>query len=274
MDRGSGQPAARRPLNTKPDQADILGVEVSVVDMEATLRIIARWVQEGRREYICFANAYGVVENRRNHSLAEAYHRAGMVVADGVPVVWAAHAFGYWRIGRVYGPDLLLAACARSLETGWSHYFYGGAPGVTEKLVSILQARFSGLRIAGWMSPPFRKSTPFELDAAIRAMNSSQADILWVGLGAPRQEIWMAENRSRLTVPVAAGVGAAFDFISGAKPEAPRWMQEFGLGWFFRLLTEPRRLWRRYIFGNAQYGCLLIRQILIRRFHRHSDKMP
>jgi N-acetylglucosaminyldiphosphoundecaprenol N-acetyl-beta-D-mannosaminyltransferase len=264
MDYGASAATSGNSLNAPPLRADILGVAVSVVDMEATLQTIRAWIRDGRREYICLTNAYGIAESRTNTALREAYRQAGMVVADGVPVVWAAHAFGYSKVGRVYGPDLLLETCARSLETGWSHYFYGGAPGVVNRLIENLTSKFPGLRIAGWASPPFRKLATAEMETAIRDMNQAQADILWIGLGAPRQEIWMAEHRRTITTPVILGVGAAFDFLSGTKPEAPRWMQQCGLGWLFRLITEPRRLWRRYIIGNMKYTILFFQQFSAR----------
>jgi N-acetylglucosaminyldiphosphoundecaprenol N-acetyl-beta-D-mannosaminyltransferase len=229
--------------------------------MTATLQIMDDWIRNGNRENICLANAYGLVEARRNPALRESYEQAGLLVADGVPVVWAAHWFGGRRVGRVYGPKLLQAACERSAQTGWSHYFYGGAPGVAPLLIKKLSLQFPTLNIAGWASPPFRKLTELETQSAIRDINSSRANILWVGTGAPRQEIWMSRHRNEITVPVIAGVGAAFDFLSGLKPEAPNWMQQAGLGWLFRLLTEPRRLWRRYIFGNAEFALLLAKQM-------------
>jgi N-acetylglucosaminyldiphosphoundecaprenol N-acetyl-beta-D-mannosaminyltransferase len=264
VDRDSARAAQSATLPSELRSVDILGVKVHGVDLEVTLQIMERWVRGNQRDYICLANVFGVVESRHNAQLWEAYHRAGLVVADGVPIVWASRVFGEKTITRVYGPDLFLAACVRSLKTGWSHYFYGGAPGVAERLAAQLTNRFPGLRIAGWSAPPFRQLTTAEKEEAIRTINDSRADILWIGLGAPRQEIWMAEQRSALSPSVAVAVGAAFDFLSGAKPEAPRWMQRIGLGWLFRFLTEPRRLWRRYLIGNSMYLFLIGKQIISR----------
>ncbi len=178
-----------------------------------------------------------------------------------MPVVWMLRWQGFKNVQRVYGPDLLQAACARSLETGWRHYFYGGAPQVAEKLKDKLCADYPGLQVVGMESPPFRPLTAEEDEDAVQRIRQARPDIVWVGLGAPRQDFWMAEHLDRLGVPVLVGVGAAFDFLSGAKPQAPLWMRRSGLEWLFRLATEPRRLWRRYLIGNPRflYLCLLQR---------------
>jgi N-acetylglucosaminyldiphosphoundecaprenol N-acetyl-beta-D-mannosaminyltransferase len=176
-----------------------------------------------------------------------------MVTPDGVPLVWASHWLGHREVSRVYGPDLLMAACERSLQSGWSHYFYGGADGVPEKLGSNLRVRFPGIKIAGMESPPFRKLSPEEDQAAVERINASGADILWVGLGAPKQEYWMAEHLGKIKAPVMIGVGAAFDFHAGVKKQAPLWMRRNGLEWVFRLASEPRRLWKRYLVNNPRF---------------------
>lgn len=163
---------------------------------------------------------------------------------------------------RVYGPDLMLALCERSLEKGYRHFFYGGAPGVPERLAERLGARFPGLRVVGTFSPPFRPLTLEEDEKVVRMINGASPDILWVGLGAPKQERWMAEHRDRLRVPVMIGVGAAFDFYAGVKRQAPRWMQRAGLEWLFRLCQEPRRLWRRYLLNIPRFLCLVAAQEL------------
>jgi N-acetylglucosaminyldiphosphoundecaprenol N-acetyl-beta-D-mannosaminyltransferase len=167
----------------------------------------------------------------------------------------------------VYGPDLLLACCSRSLASGYRHFFYGGAPGVPERLIERLSARFPGLCVAGGFSPPFRALTSEEDLALVRRINEAQPDIVWVGLSTPKQERWMWEHRGRLKAPVFIGVGAAFDFHAGLKRQAPRWMQRNGLEWVFRLLTEPRRLWRRYLRNNPVFVWLTLLQGLgLRRY--------
>jgi N-acetylglucosaminyldiphosphoundecaprenol N-acetyl-beta-D-mannosaminyltransferase len=139
-------------------------------------------------------------------------------------------------------------------ELGWKHYLLGGAPGIAEQVGERISAENKNMQIVGHFSPPFRKMDENEVDSMIAEINASQADIVWVGLGSPKQEFWMAEYRERLHAPVLIGVGAAFDFLTGAKPQAPKWMQRAGMEWLFRLLSEPRRLWRRY----AQYPLFVL----------------
>jgi N-acetylglucosaminyldiphosphoundecaprenol N-acetyl-beta-D-mannosaminyltransferase len=172
---------------------------------------------------------------------------------------------GFRHVERVYGPDLMLAVCEHSAKRGYRHFFYGGAPGVTEKLAVQLRSRFPGLQVAGTYSPPFRPLTPEEDREVVERINSSQPDIVWVGIGAPKQERWMAEHVGRLCAPVLIGVGAAFDFHGGLKKQAPRWMQKSGLEWSFRLMSEPRRLWRRYLVNNPFFLWLIFLQALGRK---------
>jgi N-acetylglucosaminyldiphosphoundecaprenol N-acetyl-beta-D-mannosaminyltransferase len=184
-----------------------------------------------------------------------------------MPLVWLSRRQSRTPVERVYGPDLMLALCAKSIEQGYRHYFYGGAPGVPETLGQTLQTRFPGLQVAGDCSPPFRSLTSAEEIQIINHINQTQADIVWVGLGTPKQDLWMAAHRPRLTAPVLIGVGAAFDFHTGRIPQAPRWMQQNGLEWLFRLYQEPRRLWYRYLIYNPLFVLLILAQLLgLRRY--------
>jgi N-acetylglucosaminyldiphosphoundecaprenol N-acetyl-beta-D-mannosaminyltransferase len=171
-------------------------------------------------------------------------------------------------VERVYGPDLMLAVCENSLKQGYRHFFYGGAPGVPERLAIQLRTRFDGLQVSGVYSPPFRPLTPEEDKAVVERINATRSDILWVGLSTPKQERWMAEHVRQLNTPVIIGVGAAFDFLAGLKRQAPRWMQSSGLEWCFRLLTEPRRLGRRYLINNPWFLWLILLQLLGKEPHK------
>ncbi len=244
-----------------PPRANILGVPVSAVDMGTTLGAIAGWIERRERNYVCVCNVHTVMECQRDEQVRRLYHRAGMVTPDGMPLVWVSRMLGYAGVARVYGPDLMLEIFAQSAARGWSHFLYGGAPGVGEELERRMRARFPGLRIAGIISPPYRSLTPAEDGDAVRRINDSGADIVWTGIGAPRQEIWMAEHRERLQAPVIIGVGAAFDFLSAVKAQAPRWMMASGLEWLFRLASEPRRLWRRYLVYNPMFVWLMALQL-------------
>jgi N-acetylglucosaminyldiphosphoundecaprenol N-acetyl-beta-D-mannosaminyltransferase len=240
---------------------DVLGVRVNVLDMETTLDILDRWITEGHREYVCVTGVHGVMESRRDEGLRQIHNRAGLVTPDGMPLVWWARSRGWREARRVYGPDLLLACCERSITTGYRHFFYGGGDGVADLLAGRLARRFPGLCVAGTYTPPFRALTPAEDEEVVARINAAAPDVLWVGLSTPKQEAWMAEHVGRLDVPVLIGVGAAFDFHAGLKPQAPRWMQHGGLEWLFRLGTEPRRLWKRYLMNNPAFVWLALQEL-------------
>jgi N-acetylglucosaminyldiphosphoundecaprenol N-acetyl-beta-D-mannosaminyltransferase len=234
-------------------RANILGVGVSAINMPDALRFIEMWIATGRRHYICVSGVHGVMESQRDETLRHIHNSAGLVTPDGMPLVWLARAQGHRRVERVYGPDLMLACCDISVSKGYRHFFYGGAEGVPEMLSERLCRRFPGLCVAGCYSPPFRHLTREEQDRVVHHINRTNPDIVWVGLSTPKQERWMHQHRSKLAAPVLIGVGAAFDFHAGLKKQAPRWMQRSGLEWSFRLMTEPRRLWRRYLTNNPLF---------------------
>ena len=186
-----------------------------------------------------------------------------LVVPDGKPLVWLGRRRGHLDTQRVYGADFMLALFE---DTGATlrHFFYGGRPGVADRMVTNLVARFPYLQIAGTLSPAFSTDVAAP-QADIDAINATRPDVLWVGLGHPKQDLWMHRNRGRVEAPVLAGVGAAFDFLSGDKKEAPQWMKRAGLQWLHRLASEPRRLWKRYLIGNAVFVALLIQEGELRR---------
>jgi N-acetylglucosaminyldiphosphoundecaprenol N-acetyl-beta-D-mannosaminyltransferase len=243
-------------------RANILGVEVSATTMEITLRTIEAWIARHESHYVCVTGVHGVMESWRDEELRHIHNTAGLVTADGMPLVWLGRLMGFRQMERVYGPDLMLMVCERSAKQGYCQFFYGGTPGVAEKLASRLQSRFPGLQVAGVYSPPFRALTPEEDEAVIERINAAQPDIVWVGLSTPKQERWMSEHWGRLNAPVLIGVGAAFDFHAGFKRQAPHWMQQSGLEWLFRLAMEPRRLWRRYLINNPWFLWLVLLQAL------------
>lgn len=232
---------------------NVLGVEVSAINMPLALAILDGWRSAGERKYVCVSGVHGIIESQRDAELRRIHNRAGMVTPDGMPLVWVGRYRGHQQMRRVYGPDLLLAACEHSLHQNYRHFFYGGGDGVAELLAGRLQNRFTGLQVAGTYSPPFRPLTPEEDQAIVDRINDSGADLVWVGLSTPKQERWMAEHVGKINATALIGVGAAFDFHAGLKPQAPLWMQQNGLEWLFRLLTEPRRLWKRYLVNNPLF---------------------
>ena len=258
LDLVAAAPAASMPRS--PPRVDILGVGVSAINMAEALAIIDGWIQERAPRYVCVTDAHGVVAGHRDERLRAIQHRAGLVTPDGMPLVWLCRLAGHQDVGRVYGPDLMLALCEHSLARGYRHFFYGGGEGVAEQLAARLSRRFPGLAVAGTFSPPFRRLTKEEDDEIVRRIGDSGADIVWIGLGTPKQELWMADHVERMEAAVLIGVGAAFDFHSGRKRQAPYWIQRSGFEWLFRLATEPRRLWRRYLGTVPAFIVLMLMQ--------------
>jgi N-acetylglucosaminyldiphosphoundecaprenol N-acetyl-beta-D-mannosaminyltransferase len=201
------------------------------------------------------------MESQGDPELREIHNASGLTTPDGMPMVWAGRYAGARHMRRVYGPDLMLAVCARAAERGWTSFFYGGKDGVADLLAARLQDRLPGLGVAGTYAPPFRALTSEEDARVVDRINAADPDLVWVGLSTPKQERWMAAHVGRIAAPVLAGVGAAFDIHAGLLPQAPRWLQRSGLEWLYRLAREPRRLWRRYLGNNPRF----VRQIVGRR---------
>jgi N-acetylglucosaminyldiphosphoundecaprenol N-acetyl-beta-D-mannosaminyltransferase len=247
---------------TASTRANILGVGVDPIDLTIAVERVGAFIDSGSGGYVCAANVYTIVTGRKEGGFRRVVNGAAMVTPDGMPLVWLSRWQGFRATRRVYGPDLLLAACEDSVRRGWRHFFYGGDEGVAELLAHRLTERFPGLAVAGTRTPPFRPQTAEERARDIDRIRDSRADIVWVGLGTPKQERWMAEMVDELPGAVLIGVGAAFDFHAGVKRQAPRWMQRSGLEWLFRLCSEPRRLWRRYLLGNPYFVGLIVLQAI------------
>lgn len=248
------------PADAAIARVNILGAGISALTMPLAVARILAWVEQGARQYVSVCTVHSVMEGRRSPAMRQAINGAGLATPDGMPLVWLGRRWSSAPVSRVYGPDLLLEVCRASVERGYSHFFLGGAAGVPELLAQKLQARFPGLAVAGAFSPPFRALSPAEDEQLIDRLNAAKPDIIWVGLGTPKQDLWMAGHRSRLDSPVLVGVGAAFDFHAGRIAQAPRWMQQAGLEWLFRLRQEPRRLWYRYLVYNPLFIALIAAQ--------------
>jgi N-acetylglucosaminyldiphosphoundecaprenol N-acetyl-beta-D-mannosaminyltransferase len=234
-------------------RVDVLGVGVSAIDMPMALQLIDQWISQGDRRYICVTGVHGVMESQRDPRLRNVHNRSGLTTPDGMPLVWAGRAAGARHMDRVYGPDLMLAACELARARGYSSFFYGGRPGVPERLAARLEDAYPGLKIAGTYAPPFRQLSVEEDEDVVRLISAAQPDLVWVGLGTPKQELWMAAHAHQLDTGVLIGVGAAFDIHAGLTRQAPRWVQRSGLEWAFRLAQEPRRLWGRYLYNNPRF---------------------
>ena len=242
-------------------RVNVLGVGISAINMPTALEVIQGWLARREANYVCVTGVHGVMESQNDEILRQIHNRAGLVTPDGMPLVWLSRWQGFGRVGRVYGPDLMLALCEASVEHGSRHFLFGGAEGVPEKLADNLKRRFPGLVIAGTYSPPFRSLTREEDAHIVDMLRQANADVVWVGLGTPKQERWMAAHRDQLLGSVLIGVGAAFDFHAGQTRQAPVWMRQNGLEWFYRLLAEPRRLWRRYLINNPRFVTLILAQM-------------
>lgn len=256
--------AARRDARSLP-RVDILGVEVSAIRMADALEVIDEWIRRGERQYVCVTGVHGVMESQRDASLRRIHNAAGLVTPDGMPLVWLCRRRGFSFVERVYGPDLMLACCKRSVSLQYRHFFYGGAPGVAERLAERLRARLPGLAIVGTYSPPFGPGSAKVRNAEVERINAARPHIVWVGLSTPKQERWMAESVGTLTASALIGVGAAFDFHAGVKRQAPRWVQRSGLEWAFRMMSEPRRLGPRYLTNNPLFVWRLLTEAGRRR---------
>lgn len=255
----TGGPVAAAP--SPPRTAQVLGVPLALTDYEATLDWIDATAVARRPGYICVAATHTVMASQDDPELRAAVLGADFTVPDGQPLVWALNLLGHQLGDRVYGPDLMDRGCARAARTGRRMYLYGGRDqGALVQLTRNLRLRHPGLHIVGGHVPPYRELTREEEAAVAADIQRSGAEVVWVGIGVPRQEKWMARMTPRLRSHVLIGVGAAFDFHSGLIPQAPAWMQRCGLEWAFRLAQEPRRLWRRYLRYNPRFVAGFARQ--------------
>jgi N-acetylglucosaminyldiphosphoundecaprenol N-acetyl-beta-D-mannosaminyltransferase len=245
----------------------VLDVRVDAVQIPDAIKILESWIEErGPARYVAVTGMHGVSVSREDAEFGNILGHAGLVVPDGMPLVWLGRWQGFKHMKRrVYGPELMETFCK---ETGpkYRHFFYGGAPGVADALAQAERERY-GIQIAGTYCPPFRPLTEAEEQEVRHLVEQTRPDVLWVGLSTPKQERWMYEHRNTLAVPVMLGVGAAFDLNTGRLKQAPAWMREHGLEWLFRLCAEPGRLWQRYIVNGSKFAwAVCIEHLLPRIF--------
>lgn len=248
------------------ERANILGVNVSAMTLDDCVATIDMWIKTCAQHYICITGVHGVIESQSDADLRRIHNESGMTTPDGMPLVWMSHRLGFPRTRRVYGPDLMRRLSAS--QAGYRHFYYGGGDGVAELLKETLEGEHPQLNVVGTLTPPFRPLTPAEDEAIVAQINAAKPDIIWVGLSTPKQERWMAAHVGRVDAPVMIGVGAAFDFLAGLKRQAPLWMQRNGLEWFFRLCTEPARLWRRYLTIVPKFIFLATGQLVADQLRR------
>jgi N-acetylglucosaminyldiphosphoundecaprenol N-acetyl-beta-D-mannosaminyltransferase len=250
----------------------VLGARVDATSYEDASERVVRWVSEGRSAYVCVAATHLIMEAYDSATLREAVNGADLVTPDGRPLVWALKTLGVKDASQVRGTDLMTHVVERAARENVPIGLYGGTPESLETLVRVLENRYQGVRVSCRISPPFRPLTPEEDETVTQEIAASGARILLVGIGCPKQEKWMVAHKGRISA-VMLGVGAAFDFHAGRVRQAPRWMQELGLEWVFRLVMDPRRLWKRYAKQNPRFVELFLLQLLgLRRFGVEADE--
>src|SRR5215208_4201918 len=254
------------PLPQDVRMREILGLPIAMTDYTEAMDVMDGMIARGQRGYVCATAVHAVMVAQNDPEMRAALQGSTLTVPDGMPLVWAANALGEDLNDRVYGPELMLRYCERSRDKGHRIFLYGGRDqGSLAQLTLNLRLRFPGIKVVGGYSPPFRALTDEEDNAIAEQINAAQPDIVWVGIGVPKQEKWMARMRDRIEAPVLAAVGAAFDFHAGRVSMAPEWMQNRGLEWTYRIAQEPRRLLPRYLIHNPRFVAKIAAQLVRER---------
>lgn len=251
---------------TEKTQFRVLGIGVDAVQIPDVVAQMERWIFDREMcHFIAVTGMHGITEAQHDPFFKKVLNSADLVVPDGMPLVWLGRWHGHALRRRVYGPELMQMFC-RATGPKYRHFFYGGTPGVAALVANVLESNWS-ITAVGSYSPPFRGLSKEEDDEIISLIDRAKPDVLWIGLSTPKQERWMYEHKRKLKVPAMVGVGAAFDLNSGTTRQAPQWMREHGLEWSFRLLLEPRRLWRRYLIYGSEFVWSVASELLsLRRF--------
>jgi N-acetylglucosaminyldiphosphoundecaprenol N-acetyl-beta-D-mannosaminyltransferase len=245
---------------------EVLGLPIAMTDYARAMDVMDGMIARREQGWLCAVAVHAVMVAQSDPEMRRALVDATLTVPDGMPLVWAANMLGEDLPNRVYGPELMERYSQRCVERGHRVWLYGGRDqGSLVQLALSMRRDYPGIQIVGGYSPPFRDLTREEEDALAKQINASRPDVLWVGIGVPKQEKWMARMRDRIEVPVMCGVGAAFDFHAGRISQAPRWMQERGLEWTYRIVQEPRRLLPRYLYYNPRFLAAFARQMATER---------
>ncbi|MEQ5767641.1 WecB/TagA/CpsF family glycosyltransferase [Halomonas sp. H33-56] len=240
--------------------AHVTGIPIDELSWNDAISIISQWAEKNESKYVCICNAHSIVTAKRDLEFNTVIDEADMATPDGAPVAWMMSRGNKKRQERINGPDLMIKYFDQANKSGQSVFLYGGMPATLCLLEQKIREKFPFLKIAGTHSPPFRKLSNHEKQEIVRKINESGANTVWVGLGCPKQEKWMYEHRGEISA-VMIGVGAAFDYHAGVIKRAPMWMQNNGLEWLHRLISEPRRLWRRYFFTNTLFVMYALKEI-------------
>jgi N-acetylglucosaminyldiphosphoundecaprenol N-acetyl-beta-D-mannosaminyltransferase len=252
--RSTGRPRSERVLGQRVDP---------VTKKQAADAVVRRALAGEPGAYVCLTNVHTTVESQSSAELRAAVDDAFLSVPDGMPLAWILRRRGHVQTEKVTGIEFIPGVASRGLEADLRHFFYGGAPGVAVRAGLRLEQMVPGIHVVGAAAPPFGDTPGWAKEKLREEVRRTRPHVLWVGLGAPKQELWMKQMAGELDVPIMIGVGAAFDYIAGSKPHAPAYLRHVGLEWLFRLAVEPRRLWRRYLVGNVTFLWLLARERLV-----------
>jgi len=245
----------------QPCLVNVLGVGLSVTNLPEAAKLILDTISEGCRGYVCVTGVHGVSVAQGNMEFRRILNNSLLNVPDGMPMSWIGWIQGHKTMDRVYGPDLMLEISEQGIPLQIRHFYYGGKSGVAPLLKDKMMQRFPGLNVVGTYTPPFRPLTDVEIDELRSTISKMKPDIVWIGLGTPKQEKCAADFFSLLDSKVFIAVGAAFDFHAGLVLQSPHWMQRAGLEWLFRLFVEPKRLWKRYLINNPLFIIRIILQL-------------
>ena len=266
-DAWTGKQQSRPYDGARPACVNVLGVGVSAIDISDAVERCTSLLDWCGKGYVCVTGVHGIMEAQRDPGFRAILNRSFLCTPDGMPTVWMGRVRGHANMRRVYGPDFMLQLCRALVAGGRRHFLYGGGPGTAERLRARLSRLVPGIQIVGAYTPPFRPLSQEEEDEVIAAVAAAEPDIVWVGLSTPKQERFMAHMLSRLETRLMIGVGAAFDIHAGLLRDAPGWVKASGLQWLYRLLLEPRRLWRRYLANNPRFVWQVTLQLAgIRKF--------
>jgi len=243
-------------------RVNVLGVGVHALNMQQTIEFLLDSIRQKRKGYVCVTGVHGIMEAQKNCRFRCTLNESLLTTPDGMPTVWLGKMKGHRAMGRVFGPDLMIALCRESARLGLKHFLYGGVPTVAEQLKHNLETWFPGLEVVGTYTPPFRPLSFEEHFDLVRRVNTAKPDIIWVGLSTPKQERFMAEYISKFNCSLMLGVGAAFDLHTGRMTDSPEWVKRSGLQWAHRLIQNPRRLWRRYLINNPKFIAAISAQLL------------
>ena len=248
-------------------RVDVLGVGISITNLQHAVAQIESWLDEGTRSYVCVTGVHGVMTSQGDAKLKAIHNSSGMTVPDGMPMTWSGKIYGFKQMGRVFGPDLMRRVCQRSVRKPYKHFLYGGNDGVAEKVKANLEAEYPGIAIVGTYTPPFRPLNPKERETLAKQVAICRPDLFWVGLSTPKQETFMYDYLPQLETKVMLGVGAAFDILAGLVREPPDWIKTSGMQWCYRLFQDPLRLGRRYLTHNPVFVYKFIHQLLKDKRH-------